>query len=59
MKQLAQSTVIAIAHRLTSITEFDRILVFQNGSIVGDGTFEELLKDNAYFASLYQKEFSS
>lgn len=58
MKQLAHSTVIAIAHRLTSITEFDRILVFQNGSIVGDGTFEELLIDNEYFATLYNKEFS-
>lgn len=47
------STVIAVAHRLSSIADFDRILVFSNGKIVGDGAFSELLAHNRYFQELY------
>ena len=56
LKQLKHATVIAIAHRLTSIREFDRIFVFKDGKIVGNGTFEELLANNSYFIELYRKE---
>lgn len=56
LKQLKHATVIAIAHRLTSIREFDRIFVFKDGRIVGTGTFEELLANNCYFIKLYRKE---
>lgn len=49
-------TIIAVAHRLTSVTGFDRILVFRRGSIVGEGTFGELMRENAYFRSLYQTD---
>ena len=56
LKQLKHATVIAIAHRLTSIREFDRIFVFKDGRIVGNGTFEELLANNSYFIELYRKE---
>lgn len=56
MAQVKDATVIAIAHRLTSIRDFDKIYVFREGSIVGSGTFSELLEKNAYFNELYQKE---
>lgn len=56
MERLRQATVIAIAHRLSSIRDFDRIIVFRDGRIVGDGTFEELLANNSYFAELCRKE---
>ena len=56
LEQVEDATVISIAHRLSSIREFDRIFVFREGRIVGSGTFEELLADNAYFAELYRKE---
>lgn len=56
LEQMGDATVISIAHRLSSIREFDRIFVFREGRIVGSGTFEELLADNAYFAELYEKE---
>lgn len=36
-------TVIMIAHRLKTIRECDRILVFSEGGIVGDGTYSELM----------------
>lgn len=51
--KLNDKTVIAIAHRLNSIIGFDRIVVFQNGKIVGQGTFEELMRTNTYFVELY------
>ena len=56
LEQVHNATVIAIAHRLSSIVEFDRIIVFRNGKIVGNGTFEELLVNNSYFMELYKKE---
>lgn len=56
MEQIGNATVIAIAHRLASISGFDRIFVFRDGKIVGSGTFEELLAGNSYFGELYRKE---
>jgi len=47
---LSMKTVIAIAHRLTSIINFDRIIVFYDGHIVEEGTFDELLKNGKYFS---------
>ena len=55
LEAMRKSTVIAIAHRLNSIADFDRILVFRQGEIVGQGKFEELLQENAYFRELYEK----
>ncbi|MXV43843.1 ATP-binding cassette domain-containing protein [Saccharibacter sp. 17.LH.SD] len=37
-------TVLVIAHRLSTVRELDRILVFQNGVIVEDGTHDTLMK---------------
>lgn len=56
IEQVGNATVIAIAHRLTSINGFDRIFVFRDGKIVGSGSFEELLTGNNYFGELYRKE---
>ena len=53
MKKKKDKTVIAIAHRLNSIAGFDRIILFREGKIVGQGTFEELLRTDAYFMNLY------
>lgn len=55
MSLLTDKTVIAIAHRLSSIKNFDRIIVFHEGQIVEQGTFDELLRDGLYFADLYNK----
>lgn len=56
VEQVGNATVIAIAHRLTAVKGFDRIVVFQDGRIVGSGTFVELLESNSYFSELYRKE---
>jgi len=42
-------TTIVIAHRLSTLLHMDRILVFNKGKIVEDGTYQELLaKDGVY-----------
>lgn len=51
---LTGRTVIAVAHRLSSVRNFDKIIVFHQGKVVGQGSFEELLRTNSYFRQLYE-----
>lgn len=46
-------TVIIIAHRVAAIEVAERILVFNNGSIVEDGSPEELLSRNGYYKDFF------
>jgi len=55
MNLLSGRTVIAIAHRLDSIRTFDNIVVFQNGRIVEQGRFDELIEKQQYFYELYNR----
>lgn len=45
-------TRIVIAHRLSTIRHCDRIIVLDKGKIVEDGTYEELIAQNGFFAGL-------
>ena len=45
-------TTLSIAHRLTTVRRADRILVLERGRIVGRGTNEELLRNNAFYRTL-------
>ena len=56
VEKMDGATVIAIVHRLASVRGFDRIVVFKEGRIAGNGTFEKLLAANPYFYELYRKE---
>jgi ABC-type bacteriocin/lantibiotic exporter with double-glycine peptidase domain len=49
-------TRIVIAHRLSTIKQCDRILVFDGGHIVEDGTYDELIAQNGYFADLVSRQ---
>ena len=51
-------TVIAIAHRLSTLRSFDRIMVVQNGQVVQDGQPETLLSKAGAYKSLVDLEFS-
>lgn len=50
-------TSFIIAHRLSTIRNADRILVMDNGDIVEQGTHEDLLKKNGFYASIYNSQF--
>ncbi len=49
-------TAIVIAHRLTTVKEMDRILVMENGTIVEEGSFNELHAKKGRFHELWEKQ---
>ncbi len=51
-------TSFVIAHRLSTIRDADLILVMNHGSIVEQGTHEELLAKNGFYADLYNSQFT-
>lgn len=54
---MANKTTIVIAHRLSTLKDMDRILVFVHGKIVEDGSLDSLLKDtNSHFYRLWQMQ---
>ncbi len=50
-------TSFIVAHRLSTIKNADVILVMKSGSIVEQGTHEELLKAKGFYAELYNSQF--
>lgn len=49
-------TRIVIAHRLSTIRRCDRILVLDGGRIIEDGTYDELIEKNGFFAELVARQ---
>ena len=49
-------TILIIAHRLSTIINSDRIIVIDDGKIVGEGSHEKLLKTNKIYKKLYDNE---
>lgn len=57
LQQLMQGrTTIIIAHRLSTLADMDRILVFRDGQIIEDGTKEELLQQDGHFSLLWNMQ---
>ena len=52
-------TVIAIAHRLSTVQRANQILVVQQGRIVERGTHEALLQQSGVYRRLYLAQFAS
>lgn len=53
---MRNKTTIIIAHRLSTLLNMDRILVFDKGSIVEDGSHSELLKNGKLYATLWNAQ---
>ncbi len=49
-------TVVVVAHRLSTISHMDRILVFDQGKIIEDGTHQQLLTRNGHYAHLWNMQ---
>lgn len=49
-------TRIVIAHRLSTIKHCDRIIVIDGGHIIEDGTYDDLIAANGYFAELVERQ---
>lgn len=49
-------TVLVIAHRLSTLEGMDRILVFDHGKIVEDGSHKELLLQDGHYAHMWQMQ---
>ena len=50
-------TSFIIAHRLSTIRDADLILVMKDGDIVEQGTHDELIAQNGFYADLYNSQF--
>lgn len=49
-------TTIVVAHRLSTLSEMDRILVFDKGHIIEDGTHKQLLKKKGHYAKMWEMQ---
>ncbi|HZU82463.1 MAG TPA: ABC transporter ATP-binding protein, partial [Polyangiaceae bacterium] len=57
MRRLEQGrTTFVVAHRLTTVTSADCILVFRRGQIIESGSHEELVARDGYYASLVRRQ---
>jgi ATP-binding cassette subfamily B protein len=53
---MQNKTTIVIAHRLSTLLHMDRIIVFDQGKIVGDGTHAQLLESNGLYKTLWDAQ---
>ncbi|MDE6584207.1 MAG: ABC transporter ATP-binding protein/permease [Anaeroplasmataceae bacterium] len=56
-KMMEGRTSFIIAHRLSTIRNADKILVMKDGSIIEQGTHNELIQQNGFYKKLYESQF--
>jgi len=54
---MKERTSFVIAHRLSTIRDADRILVMKDGDIIEQGSHDELIAKNGFYADLYNSQF--
>ena len=57
-KMMQGRTSFIVAHRLSTIRSADVILVMKNGSVIEQGNHRELMKQNGFYANLYNSQFA-
>ncbi len=55
-KALKNKTILIIAHRLSALEKMDRILVFDSGKIIQDGSHKLLLKEDGMYKKLWDQQ---
>ena len=55
-KYFPKLTVISIAHRISSLKNYDKIIIFKDGCLTESGSYQFLLKNSTYFKNLIQYE---
>jgi ATP-binding cassette subfamily B protein len=55
---MEDKTVLVVAHRLSTVAHLDRILVFDKGRVVEDGSHDQLLRLGGQYARLWNRQFS-
>ena len=55
-KLIKDRTTIIIAHRLSTLSKMDRILVFDQGKIIEEGPHLELLAKGGYYSKMWQRQ---
>ena len=58
-EMMQNRTSFVVAHRLSTIENADLILVMRDGSVVEQGTHEELIRRNGAYAELYNSQFAN
>ena len=58
-KMMEGRTSFIVAHRLSTIKEADIILVMKDGNIIEQGSHDELMKQNGFYCTLYNSQFSA
>ncbi|WMJ02879.1 ABC transporter ATP-binding protein [Pseudomonas chlororaphis subsp. aurantiaca] len=54
---MEDKTVLVVAHRLSTVAHLDRILVFDKGRVVEDGSHEQLLRQGGQYHRLWRRQF--
>lgn len=57
-KMMKGRTSFVVAHRLSTISESDVILVMKDGNIIEQGSHEELLRQGGFYSTLYNSQFA-
>ena len=57
-KMMKGRTSFVVAHRLSTIKEADEILVMKDGAVIEQGSHDELLQHQGFYASLYNSQFA-
>ena len=52
-----QKTIIIIAHRLSTVSKADKIIVLDKGKVVEEGTHHQMLQQNGHYANLWKQQF--
>ncbi|MFZ1705873.1 MAG: ABC transporter ATP-binding protein [Saprospiraceae bacterium] len=56
LKALDNKTGIIITHRANNLLQYDKIIVLENGRLVEEGSHDDLIKNNGFYASIYEQQ---